>query len=73
MKKKNSLKKKLINYNNNSQIKVEKDNINNSKTEDIEEETLFKKMNKYYYNTEKEKIMKYSLNIVNKSIKTKKI
>ena len=48
MKKKNSLKKKLINYNNNSQIKVEKYNINNSKTEDIEEETLFKKMNKYY-------------------------
>ena len=48
MKKKNYLKKKLINYNNNSQINLEKDNINNSKTEDIEEETLFKKMNKYY-------------------------
>lgn len=33
----------------------------------------FKKMNKYYYNIEKKRIMKYSLNRANISIKDNKL
>ena len=41
-------------------------------SEDTQEETLFKKMNKYYYNCENNKMMKYSLNRINKSTRTNK-
>ena len=54
--------------------KLDSENKNEDKIilEDSEEENLFKKLNKYYYNTENNKVMKYSLNRINKSIKTNK-
>ena len=71
-KKKNNVSFEKRKNNKNSKLDNIKDKEDNAESDDSEEELIFKKMNKYYYNAENNKIMKYSLNRINKSVKTNK-
>ena len=67
--KKRTNKKKAKSHDKENTTKI----IIDKNEEETPEETMFKKLNKYYYNTENNNIMKYSVNRINKSTKTNKL